>query len=68
MSEERLIALETALAHVQREVEQLNSVLLEQQREVDAVRRAIELLKSQSVEQTESAEKSNPLEERPPHY
>ena len=68
MSDDRLVAVEMALAHLQRDVEQLNSVLLEQRRELDALRRVIERVELRVEESAEPAEKRNPIDERPPHY
>ncbi len=65
-AEERLIRIETTLMELQRQVEQLHEVLLDQQRDFHGIQsqvRKIESLASEWSDQPRSSE-----EERPPHY
>ena len=68
MSDERLIAIETKLAHQERVVDELNIALTDQQSrlsELEAVCRSLlERVKSIS----DAAPASNSPDERPPHY
>ena len=70
MSEElqndaRLVQIETLLMHLQRDVEQLSKALIEQQAELETIRRSISRLAA--VIDTEP-EVRDPGLERPPHY
>jgi SlyX protein len=65
---ERLIAVESVVAHLQHDVEQLNSVILRQQTEIDALKRTVDHLESRIDETDAPPETRNAEEERPPHY
>jgi uncharacterized coiled-coil protein SlyX len=64
--DERLVKIELLLMQLQHDVDQLSKVLLDQQGEIDSLRRAMEQLAS-AVEDN-VAEPRSPEEERPPHY
>ena len=63
---ERLVQIELLLMQLQRDVDQLSKVLLDQQAEIDSVRRGLDRLVSAAG--NDSAEPPSPEEERPPHY
>ena len=66
--EERIVDLESVIAHLQHEVDQLNSVILSQQAEIDAVKQSLAKLESR-VDRAESGPEVRDLEqEKPPHY
>ncbi len=68
LSDERLTAIETLLMHMQHELEQLNSALLGQQRDTDALRKDLDRLRGH-IERLETApEARDPKLEKPPHY
>ncbi len=64
--EQRLVAIETQLMHVQRDFEQLNRALLEHRREFDALTRQLARLAA-SVD-SRGAEPLHPHDDKPPHY
>lgn len=64
--DERLVKIELLLMHLQHDVDQLSKVLLDQQGELDSLRRAMDQLAS--VVEHDNAEPRSPEEERPPHY
>ncbi len=65
---DRLIELESIVMHLQNDIEQMNNVILEQQREMESLNGRIQQLESRLDETGEGPEKRDPLEERPPHY
>lgn len=63
---ERMVHIELLLMQLQRDVEQLNKALLDQQGEVDELKRALHRLVSTMQD---DVGEPRPLEEdRPPHY
>jgi uncharacterized coiled-coil protein SlyX len=66
-AEDRLIAAESALAHLQRDFDQLHSVVLAQQAEIEKLRHELELLTGR-VSRFEEDDLPDAREERPPHY
>ncbi len=62
---ERLVKIELLLMQVQHDLEQLNKALLDQQAEVDSVKRVLDRLAT-TVEN--NAEPRRLEDERPPHY
>ena len=66
-AEDPLIAVESALAHLQHDFEQLQSVVLAQQTEIESLRRELELLRSRT-DRFHEPEMPPAHEERPPHY
>ena len=69
MSEERLIELETRVAHQERLIEELNDVLTDQQSQLTRLEQTAEALKDRLRALGEGgAGASDPEAERPPHY
>ena len=66
--EDRLVALELLVTHLERDLGTLNSVLLEQRQEIDALQRLISRLDARVTRLAEEDEPRDPAEERPPHY
>ena len=64
----RLVELESRFMHLERTLEELNQVLLQQHRQVELLKRAMEKLDAQltAVEGADIAR--TPEEDRPPHY
>lgn len=67
-SEERLINLEMAIAHLQHELEQMHTVLLAVQTDLGATQEQVSKLARKIVVLQEVEEARDPLDERPPHY
>ena len=65
---DRLIELESQVMHLQNDLEQMNNVILDQQREIESLNQRFQQLESRLSETAEGPEKRDPLEERPPHY
>ena len=67
-TEDRLIRLETALAHTQHDLEQMHQALLSLHAELKSYRQEIARLERRVVSMGESPEVRDPGEEQPPHY
>ncbi len=67
---QKIIDLEMKLAFLERTLEELSGVVLDQGREVERVNRRLEELDGRLTAKQDGAgaEQSDPLEERPPHY
>ena len=65
--EERLVEVEMSLVHLQHDFDRLNSVVLEQQTTIEALRRELHRLEAR-LARFESDELPGPADERPPHY
>ena len=65
--EERIVAIELLMTHLERDLGVLNSVLLEQQKEIDGLKRMLGHLDDRL---TRLADEDEPrrADERPPHY
>jgi uncharacterized coiled-coil protein SlyX len=61
----RLVQIETLLMHVQRDVEQLSKALIEQQAELESIKRSISRIAAVIDSEPEVRD---PGLERPPHY
>jgi len=66
--EERLVALELLITHLESDLGALNSALLEQQKQMDALKRAIGRLEGRVTQLSEEGESRELGDERPPHY
>jgi uncharacterized coiled-coil protein SlyX len=66
--EDRIIALELLVTHLERELGSLNAVLLEQQKEIESLGRLISRLDDRVTRLAEEEGARDPGEERPPHY
>jgi SlyX protein len=64
----RLVAIETAVAHLQHDVEQLHGVVLSVQTELRAVQRILDKLTARVDRLGEEPEVRTPESEQPPHY
>lgn len=66
--ENRLIELETRLAFQDHTLQELNAVVVRQQREIDALTRELEMLKAQFKALAPDLVGSRAEEAPPPHY
>jgi SlyX protein len=64
----RLTELEILVTHLQRELADMHSVLLEQQKQLDQLHRVLARLDNRVVALEEPEDERNPEDERPPHY
>jgi SlyX protein len=67
-SETRITELELLVTHLQRDLEALNSVVLEQQKQLDRLGKSLDKLDHQVEDMLDGGESRDPLAERPPHY
>ena len=66
--DERLVALELLVTHLERDLGALNLALLSQQKQIDAISRSIERLEGRIARIADADTPHNPADERPPHY
>lgn len=66
--EDRLIRIETALAHLQHDIESLNASLSGQFRRLQGFEERFVRLEHELTTLGESSETSDPNAEKPPHY
>ena len=67
--EERLVELELLVTHLERELGTLNSVLSDQQKELDVLKRLVSRLDSRVSRLSDDEEEPrDAVQERPPHY
>jgi SlyX protein len=66
--EERLVTLELLVTHLERDLATLNSVLLDQQKEIESLKRLVNRLDDRVTRLADDEEQRDPGEERPPHY
>ncbi len=66
--EERLVSLELLVTHLERDLGAMNAALLEQQKQIDSLKRAIVRLEGRVTQLTEETEPRDLKDERPPHY
>ena len=65
---QRIVELESVVAHLQHDLESFNSVVLRQQAEIDELKQMLSNLETR-LEQSEPLSEARDLEEeRPPHY
>lgn len=68
-SEERLVALELLVTHLEHEHQAFNAALLEQQQAIAGLKRLLERLDSRMTRLLDDDdEPRDPSQERPPHY
>lgn len=67
-TEQRLVDLELIVTHLQRDIDQLNGALVDQQRQLDALRRMLDRLNDRIDGLDGDGEDRDPGLERPPHY
>ncbi|HTI49709.1 MAG TPA: SlyX family protein [Planctomycetaceae bacterium] len=65
---DRVVELELLVTHLQRDLDTLNGVLLDQQKQLDALGRLVARLDDRVTRLGDEDEPSDPVEERPPHY
>lgn len=66
---DRIVHIETALMHLEHDVEQLHQALVIQQREIDGIRRILERIEATlDRDAGMPSEVRDPLAEKPPHY
>ena len=66
---ERVVALETLLTHLQRTVGELDQVVLAQQKRIETLERSIGALRAELSSLAGAAQQtSKPEDEKPPHY
>ena len=66
--DERLMAIEMSVSHLQHEVQQMHEVMLAQQDEISALRRDLQHAHGKIDRLQEPSESGDALDERPPHY
>ena len=66
--EERLVKLEFLVTHLEQELVQMHSVILEQQKQIDSLHRAAVRLDDRVTRMADVEERRDISEERPPHY
>lgn len=66
--EQRVVELETLVMHLQHDLESLNAVALEQQRELDHFRRMLTRIDDRMSRLDSGEERIDPASEKPPHY
>lgn len=67
-TDDRLIQLETAVAHLQHDLEQLNQALVSLHVELKGSREQLARFETKLQQLAEPAETRDPGDERPPHY
>lgn len=67
-NKEKLVHLESVIAHLQYEIEQLNQVVIDQNQRIDRLRSAQEKFEHRLESISEDLEQRSPEDERPPHY
>ncbi|MEZ6130838.1 MAG: SlyX family protein [Planctomycetaceae bacterium] len=67
-TEERLIRIETALAHLQHDIESLNSSLTGHFRRLQSFEERFVRIEHELCTLTEGPDASDPESEKPPHY
>lgn len=65
MSEDRIINIETKIAHQELLIEELNKVIYDQQKAIDILEKRITSLSQRLQEFTEDV---GPANQKPPHY
>lgn len=67
MPDDHLVKIETKLSYQEDLLDQLNSIIIRQQKEIDSLKRELLLLQKKITTINESTENNN-MDERPPHY
>ncbi len=66
--DDKIIDIETKLAFAEESIEQLNDVIISQQKILDKLTRQILLLDKKIEEESQQWQQANPTDETPPHY
>jgi|TARA_B100000902_G_scaffold29365_1_gene35275 SlyX protein len=67
MPDDHLVKIETKLSYQEDLLDQLNSIIIRQQKEIDSLKRELLLLQEKITTINESTENVD-MDERPPHY
>jgi SlyX protein len=67
-SETKIIEIETKLAFAEESIEQLNDVIIAQQKAIDTLQRQLQQLNAKVEEESQHWQQNNPVDETPPHY
>ena len=67
MPDDHLVKIETKLSYQEDLLDELNSIIIRQQKEIDSLKRELLLLQEKITTINESTENTN-MDERPPHY
>jgi len=67
MPDDHLVKIVTKLSYQEDLLDQLNSIIIRQQREIDSLKRELLLLQEKITTINESTENVD-MDERPPHY
>ncbi|MBT7276354.1 MAG: SlyX family protein [Woeseiaceae bacterium] len=68
MQDDRLIDIETKLSYQESLLDQLNSIIIKQQAEVDVLKRSLKNLQERISLLNEASSENNNINELPPHY
>lgn len=68
MSDDRLMDIETKLAFQEHTIEELNEVVIEQQKEINQLKNAVEYLLDKMELLVDTNMERAPADDRPPHY
>ncbi|WP_300669561.1 SlyX family protein [Desulfoluna sp.] len=68
MSDDRLMDIETKLAFQEHTVDDLNEVIIEQQKEIDGLRKAVDYLLDKMEQLVDTHMERAPADDKPPHY
>jgi len=68
MSDDRLMDIETKLAFQEHTIEELNGVVIEQQKEIDQLKKAVEYLLDKMELLVDTNVERAPADDKPPHY
>ncbi len=64
----KIIEIETKLAFAEESIEQLNDVIISQQKSIDKITRMLKQLDKKVEEESQHWQQQNPIDETPPHY
>tara|TARA_B100001057_G_scaffold328897_1_gene329287 strand:+ start:2396 stop:2599 length:204 start_codon:yes stop_codon:yes gene_type:complete len=67
MSDDHLVAIETKLSFQEDLLDQLNSIIIKQQKDIDSLKCEFLLIQKKITSMSESIENAG-IDERPPHY
>jgi len=67
-SAEQVVELQLLVTHLQRDMETLNQVVLEQQRQLDHLRMLVTRIDDRIIQMSPDSPTFDPRSERPPHY
>ncbi|MAD28546.1 MAG: SlyX protein [Woeseiaceae bacterium] len=68
MQDDRLIDIETKLSYQESLLDQLNSIIIKQQAELDVLKRSLKNLQERISLLNEASSENNNINELPPHY